>query len=268
MTTVKTKEFSNKVVLVTGGASGIGKRAAELFAQAGAAVAITDIDIDKSLEFGRNLQERFECPIKAYPLDVSDHGFVSDTVRQIYSDFGQIDIAINAAGIGAARPEDRTPADIWRRMISVNLDGVYYCALEEGAIMRKSGAGKIINFASISGTIVNRLPEEEVSESNLLVLPAYCAAKAGVIQLTKVLAAYWAKDGVRVNCISPGFVRTPMTDEIFAISSIYSNIIRDTPLQRVAEPQDLDGLLLYLASDTSAFMTGAELRIDGGYTLW
>ena len=265
---MKQNEFENKVVLVTGGASGMGKRAAELFTQEGAAVAIADIDIEKANALSRELQAQSKRSVNAYPLDVTHHGRVKDAVKRIYSDFGQIDVAINAAGIGAALPQDLTPEDIWRRIIAVNLDGVYYCALEEGTVMRKAGAGKIVNFASISGIIVNRLPEEEVSESNLLVLPAYCASKAGVIQMTKTLAAYWAQDGVRVNCISPGFVRTPMNEEIFSISTIYSNIINDTPLHRVAEPEDLDGLLLYLASDTSDFMTGAELRFDGGYTLW
>ena len=134
--------------------------------------------------------------------------------------------------------------------------------------MKKQRHGKIINIASMSATVVNNFPQPPVEDSRLLGIPAYCAAKAGVKQLTKVLAAQLSQHGIRVNCISPGYMNTEMTTEIFRMPEVIEQIEKETPLGKVGQPKDLDGLILYLSSGASDFMTGSELMIDGGYSIW
>ena len=168
------------------------------------------------------------------------------------------------AAVWEVSETDVTPADIWNRIIAVDLNGVFYCCVEESAAMTPSGGGVIVNMASMSAQIVNRFPEGTVPESRQMSLPAYCAAKAGIRQLTKALAAMWAKDDIRVNCISPGYMRTAMTQEAFENPEVIEPIERDTPLGRAGVPEDLDGLVVYLASGASSFMTGSEVFVDGG----
>ena len=120
----------------------------------------------------------------------------------------------------------------------------------------------------MSATVVNNFPQPPVEDSRLLGIPAYCAAKAGVKQLTKVLAAQLSQHGIRVNCISPGYMNTEMTTEIFRMPEVIEQIEKETPLGKVGQPKDLDGLILYLSSGASDFMTGSELMIDGGYSIW
>jgi NAD(P)-dependent dehydrogenase (short-subunit alcohol dehydrogenase family) len=201
-------------------------------------------------------------------MDVADVDSVKQAVKRVASMYDRLDIGVNAAGVAGGRPEDENPLTIWRHVIDVDLNGVYYCCLEYASIMKGQKYGKIINIASMSATIVNNFPQPPVEESRLLGLPAYCAAKAGVKQLTKVLAAQWAKYDIYVNCISPGYMHTEMTKEIFEMPEVIKNIEEETPLRRVGKPEDLDGLILYLVSDASDFMTGSDLVIDGGYTIW
>jgi NAD(P)-dependent dehydrogenase (short-subunit alcohol dehydrogenase family) len=253
--------------IVTGGASGLGQQMARTLAAHGAAVAVADRNLAGAKSVSASLEAQ---GLKAIPIeiDVSDLASVQRGTKQLMSHFGQIDIAVNAAGVAGGQVGDENPITIWRHIIDVDLSGVYYCCLAVAEMMRAQRFGTIINIASMSAAIVNHFPQPPVTESRILGLSAYCAAKAGVKQLTKVLASQWAPHGIRVNCISPGYMATEMNREIFEMPEVVRQINAETPLHRIGQPRDLDGAVLYLASDASSFMTGAELLIDGGYTLW
>lgn len=165
-------------------------------------------------------------------------------------------MAVNSAGIATrARAEDLEEED-WDDVVGVDLKGIYLCTRAEGRAMLARGSGSIINIASMSGQIVNR-PQLHSH---------YNAAKAGVIQYSRSCAAEWALRGVRVNCISPGHTATPMTAH--SIPVISKEWVSNTPMGRVGQPEDLQGAALYLASAASAYVTGHDLVVDGGYTLW
>jgi len=168
---------------------------------------------------------------------------------------------VNNAGIGQWVDSEKGSDEDWRRVISINLDGVYFCARAEARLMLAKGYGKIINTASMSGHIVNT-PQNQT---------AYNTSKAGVLHLTRSLAAEWAPRGVRVNSISPGYTRTRLVDDLLATpagKTILPKWMALTPMGRMAEVEDLQGALIYLASPASDFVTGSDIIIDGGYCAW
>ncbi|MCX7018212.1 MAG: SDR family oxidoreductase [Candidatus Sumerlaeota bacterium] len=259
--------LSGRIAVVTGGASGLSRQIARTLAGAGAKVAIADINIDGAARTAEDIVKS-GGHASAFQIDVSDHVNVAAVISAIHEDMGGLDIAVNAAGVSDGAPDDTTPEQIWRRVIGIDLSGVYYCCMAQARHMIARKRGSIINMASMSAGIVNRFPPEYVPETRQTAIPAYCAAKAGVRQLTRALAAFWARHNVRVNCISPGYMATEMTRGIFEMPELVDGIRRDTPLERIGVPQDLDGLALYLSSDASSFMTGTDIVIDGGYTIW
>jgi NAD(P)-dependent dehydrogenase (short-subunit alcohol dehydrogenase family) len=186
---------------------------------------------------------------------------VQAMVARVVAEWGGLTIAVNNAGIGQwVDAEQTTPAD-WRRILDINLNGVFYCAQVAGQVMLAAGYGKIINTASMSGSIVN-MPQNQAG---------YNTSKAGVIHLTRSLAAEWASRGVRVNCISPGYTRTQLVDDLVKTPEgqrMVPEWMRLTPMRRMAEVSDLQGAVVYLASAASDYMTGHDLVIDGGYALW
>jgi sorbose reductase len=173
---------------------------------------------------------------------------------------GGLTIAFNNAGIGAWHDSETLPLDEWQRILSINLTGVFLCCRAEAAVMLRSGYGKIVNTASMSGHIVNA-PQKQC---------AYNATKAAVLHLTRSLAAEWALRGVRVNSISPGYTRTQLLDDLAATpegKSMVDTWIQATPMRRFAEVEDLQGAAVYLAAEASDFVTGHDIVIDGGYTV-
>jgi NAD(P)-dependent dehydrogenase (short-subunit alcohol dehydrogenase family) len=168
---------------------------------------------------------------------------------------------VNNAGVGAwCDAEKVTPAE-WRRVMSLNLDAVFYCAQEESRVMAKAGYGKIINTASMSGHIVNT-PQNQAP---------YNTSKAGIIHMTRTLAAEWARHGIRVNSISPGYTRTMLMENLLATPE--GKAMKDAwlpmiPMKRMAEVTDLQGAVVYLAAEASDYMTGHDMVIDGGYCVW
>jgi NAD(P)-dependent dehydrogenase (short-subunit alcohol dehydrogenase family) len=260
-------DITGKVAFVTGAASGLGQRMAQTLARAGVSVAIADINLPGAQETAAALCAEGLAAL-ACAIDVTDPESIHQAVSQTIHTFKRLDIGVNAAGVAGGRPEDRTPVEIWRRVIDIDLNGVYYCCLEYAEQMKLQHSGKIINIASMSAEVVNHFPHPPVDEARLTGLPAYCAAKAGVRQLTRALAAQLAGSGIRVNSISPGYMATEMTRDIFAMPEVIQTITQETPLRQVGVPADLDGLVLYLASEASDFMTGSDILIDGGYTIW
>ncbi len=246
--------LAGRTALVTGAGQGIGQAYAMALAEAGADVAIVDINSQTAAAVAEDVRGVGVRSL-ALTVDVRDSVQVDAMVERIISEWGRLDIGVNNAGIGSWAAGEEMSDEQWRSVIAINLDAVFYCCRAEGRVMLAQGYGKIINTASMSARIVNR-PQKQVS---------YNASKAGVVHLTHSLATEWAARGVRVNCISPGYTRTSLVDQV---ADLVPGWLADTPMGRMAETSDLQGALVYLASPASDFVTGHDLVVDGGFTLW
>jgi NAD(P)-dependent dehydrogenase (short-subunit alcohol dehydrogenase family) len=242
--------LDGRVAVVTGGNRGLGLAFARALGEAGAHVAIAARDAGKTAEAAAALGA---LPVE---LDVTDPASVEAMAERVTGELGPIDVLVNNAGACFHRPALEVPAEEWRAVWDVNVDGLWHCSRVVGARMVERRTGVIVNIGSISAMIVNR-PQMQ---------PAYNASKAAVHQLTKSLAAEWAPYGVRVNALAPGYTKTEMApvDE----PRFRRHWIEDAPMERYATPEELGPSLLYLASDASSFVTGSVLVVDGGYTLW
>jgi NAD(P)-dependent dehydrogenase (short-subunit alcohol dehydrogenase family) len=250
-------KLTGKTALVTGAGQGIGEALAHALAQAGARVAVVDVNgvsADKVAEAIRSYNQE----VVAIACDIRSPDEVANMVQEVTHRFGGLHIAFNNAGINRNSAAEETPLAEWDDTFAVNLRGVFLCCQEEGKVMLKAGYGKIINTASMSSIIVPH-PQKQA---------AYNTSKAGVVNLTRSLAAEWADRGVRVNCISPGILRTPLIMESPALAPLVEGWIRDIPMGRLCELDDLTGAAVYLASEVSDYMTGHNLVIEGGTTLW
>ncbi len=241
-----------KKAYVTGGARGIGKCAAIALAEAGADVAIVDMDIHEAEKTAKEL-EVFGVKSIAIKTDVTNPDDVNKMIDTILEAFGTIDIAFNNAGICNNVKAEEMSYEAWKKVIDVNLTGVFLTSQAVGRVMIKNGKGSIINTASMSGHIVNT-PQPQ---------SAYNASKAGVIMLTKSLAVEWAPYNVRVNCISPGYIGTEMT---LKATDWIPSWTQATPVKRMGTPEELQGAIIYLASDVSSFTTGSDIVVDGAFT--
>jgi NAD(P)-dependent dehydrogenase (short-subunit alcohol dehydrogenase family) len=260
--------LDGKKALITGGSGGIGKAVAIAMAEAGADIAIIDLKRDEGLQVVDEIKKLGRDAVY-YDRDLAVHARISETIKAIAEYFGQIDIAFNNAGIG--RPggiptlDDRA-VQVWDDIMAINLTSVFHCCREEGKYMAPRKQGKIINTASISATVVNHFPEGHFGISTI----AYCAAKAGVRQFTKALAIEWAKYNIQVNCISPGYTVTPFTAKLSEekFKHVLEMQIQTIPIGRRAEAEEMAGGVLFLASDASSYVTGHDLVMDGGYSVW
>ena len=241
--------LKGKVVIITGGAGGIGKETSRLFVKVGASVAIFDVSqegIDAAVaEIGGNT--------RGYVVDVARFDDVTRNVQQAIADFGHIDVLINAAGI--TRDGFLTKMDVadWDKVIAINLTGPFNCTKAVAPHMMERGSGNIINVSSVVGVYGN------IGQTN------YSATKAGLIGLTKTWAKEFAKKGMRVNAIAPGFIKTPMTAKM--PDKVLQMVVDKTPMGRMGEPIEIANALLFLASDESSFVTGHILQVDGGVVL-
>jgi len=251
--------LNGQKAIVTGAGGGIGGAIAYGFAEFGADVALFDLDFEKINELKEFLERRFPVKVLAVQVDVCDRSQVEGAVNLVLEKFGQIDILVNSHGIGQWVSFENMTDEDWNRMINVNLTGVFIMCQVVGRHMVSKRSGKIINIASMSGRIVNR-PQPQAH---------YNASKAGVIMLTKSLAAEWAKYGVNVNCISPGYTLTPLVENLLRNQPEYADQWRNLiPLGRFAEPADIVGAVIFLASRAADYITGHDLVVDGGYTIW
>jgi NAD(P)-dependent dehydrogenase (short-subunit alcohol dehydrogenase family) len=250
-------DLGGTVALVTGGARGIGKGFARALAEFGASVAVADINAAGSRDTAEEIRRDFGVKTLAVPLDVTDSRAVAGAVESVVKALGGLDIGVNNAGVASNYGGEELTDEQWHSLMRINLDGVFYCCREEGRQMLPKKRGSIINTASMSGSIVN-VPQKQAH---------YNASKAAVVMLTRSLAAEWADRGVRVNCISPGYILTEMNRKPHVIP-LHSIWIDKTPMGRLGEVEDLMAAVVYLASRASSFMTGHDFIIDGGYTLW
>ena len=242
--------LDGRVAVVTGGNRGLGYAFARALGEAGAHVAIGARDAERSAAAADELGA---LPVS---LDVTDPASVEAMVDRVTGELGPVDVLVNNAGVCFHRPALEVPEQEWREVFDVNVDGLWRCSRAVGAQMVGRGTGSIVNVGSMSATIVNR-PQMQ---------PAYNASKAAVHHLTRSLAAEWAPQGVRVNALAPGYVKTEMSP--VEEPQFRRHWIEDAPMRRAAMPEELGPSLLYLASDASSFVTGSVLVVDGGYTLW
>lgn len=246
-------DLSGKKALVTGGAVGIGRACATALAQAGADVAIVDLNAavgEKTAGLIRSLgRDSFFIA-----CDVTKADQVQSMADRVVERFGRLDIAVNNAGIGILGADEEMPKESWDKVIAVNLTGVFLCAQAEAQRMIRQSPteGKIINLASMSAAICN-------------CNASYNASKAGVVQMTRMLAAEWGRFNINVNCISPSYVLTPM--HASTPVEVRQRIRELTPLGHVQRPEDLYGAVVFLASAASNYVTGHDLVVDGGHTL-
>ncbi|HEV7899887.1 MAG TPA: SDR family oxidoreductase [Planosporangium sp.] len=248
--------LAGKRALVTGGARGIGQAVARGLARQGASVAILDHDEAGAVATAEEIAAETGVTTAGVPCDVTRSASVDQAVAVCVEALGGLDIAVNNAGIGVFCPAEDLDDDSWDSVMDVNLRGVFICARAEARVMLAQGTGgSIINTASMSAQIA--VPQPQVS---------YNTSKGGVVMLTRSLAAEWAPRGVRVNCVSPGFTLTPLVrqEPIASQHELWRSL---TPMGRLAEPEDLVGAYVYLASDSASFTTGADLVVDGGYTV-
>jgi NAD(P)-dependent dehydrogenase (short-subunit alcohol dehydrogenase family) len=242
--------LDGRVAIVTGGARGIGLETAKALKENGANVTIVDINAELGAKAAK------ESGFDFVQADLTQSAGVARLATEVQTRYGRIDIAFNNAGIAVNAQSEACSDDDWHRVIDINLHAVFYCCREFGRIMLEQGKGSIINTASMSGIIANT-PQPQA---------AYNVSKAGVIMLTKSLAAEWAKRGVRVNSISPGYISTEMGKG--ANPDWKAEWIRLTPMGRFGETREVASAVVYLASDASSYFTGSNLVLDGGYTCW
>jgi NAD(P)-dependent dehydrogenase (short-subunit alcohol dehydrogenase family) len=249
------KRTENKVVIVTGGALGIGRETCILLAQEGAKVAVTDV-LDKE---GKILAEEINHSggvAKFWHLDVSDEEEVEKVYANVVKEFGKLDATVNNAGIaGADKPTHELSEKEWDTVMNVNVKGVFFCTKHAIAHMKKSGGGSIVNLSSIYGLV------------GAGDIPPYHASKGAVRLMSKNDALIYAKDNIRVNSVHPGFIWTPLVEELGKDTPGFrKNLDSLHPIGHIGEPIDIAYGILYLISDESKFVTGSELVIDGGYT--
>jgi NAD(P)-dependent dehydrogenase (short-subunit alcohol dehydrogenase family) len=246
--------LNGQAALITGAASGLGVSFAEAMAQAGANVVLVDIDAAGLANTAERMRG-FGVRALAVVADVSDEQAVTKAFAQADAEFGRLDILINNAGIGDPEPKQlhEYPTDAWHRVVAINQHGAFYCAREALKRMVPQRRGKIINVASMWGLS---------GPSSIFPLPAYAATKGAVVNLTRELALQYAPRGININAICPGFFRTrlgPFDDPAFVKA-----ITDYTPAGRIAEPEEIKGTAVYLASAASDFVHGLMLLIDGG----
>ncbi|MGM0906433.1 MAG: SDR family NAD(P)-dependent oxidoreductase [Pseudomonadota bacterium] len=253
------KRVEGKVAIVTGGALGIGRAVCLELAREGARVAVTDIADDEGQKVVDEIKG-FGGTAQYWHIDTASEDEVSSAFSDIEKEFGSIDVLVNNAGIaGVNKPTHEITKDEWDKVINVNVSGVFYCTKHAIPAMKKAGAGSIINLSSIYGMI------------GAADLPPYHASKGAVRLMSKNDALIYAKDKIRVNSVHPGFIWTPLVEQLGKESDEGVDAFRKQldslhPIGHVGESEDIAYGVLYLASDESKFVTGTELVIDGGYT--
>jgi NAD(P)-dependent dehydrogenase (short-subunit alcohol dehydrogenase family) len=239
------------VAAITGGARGIGRATADLFAAAGARVAILDVDYEAAQAAAAHIGQS----ATAYQVDVGSEGDVNRVFEALLRHEGRLDILVNNAGIAIRRPTTELALADWQRVVDINMTGVFLCARAAGRAMVAQGSGAIVNTASIMG----------LSGGGLYPNISYQATKGAVVNMTRALAVEWSRSGVRVNAVAPTWVDTEFIAGLKAKPELMAEIRRVTPLGRLAQAHEVASAILFLASPAAAMITGHVLPVDGGF---
>jgi NAD(P)-dependent dehydrogenase (short-subunit alcohol dehydrogenase family) len=249
--------LEEKIAFVTGAGSGIGQRIAVGLAEAGASVGCFDLASSKGLQGTVDQIKGLRRQAIAATGDVREAADLRQAVDAVENELGALSIAINCAGIANAAPAEEMPLDQWKRMLDINVTGIFVSCQAEAKVMLPRKQGSIVNIASMSGIIVNRG----------LLQAHYNSSKAAVIHLSKSLAMEWSDRGIRVNSISPGYTATPMNLRPEVAEQV-KKFEADTPLGRMATVDELVGPAIFLSSQAASFCTGVDLVVDGGFVCW
>lgn len=251
-------DLTGRVAIVTGAGSGLGVVFAEALAEAGAAVVCVGRRREAVERTASRLRDAGHEAL-AVPADVTDVTSVAAMVEKTIDRFGKVDILVNNAGTATAGPPEDIPADEWRRVVEVNLTGVFLCSQAVARAMIAAGSGgSIINIGSILGA----------GASEPAPSAAYAATKGAIVNLTRDLAVHWAPHTIRVNAIGPAYFPSEMTSDMLDMPEVIAEIERRTPLGRLGKLDELKGPVVFLASDAASYVTGENLFVDGGWTAW
>jgi len=245
-------DIAGRKALVTGGGRGIGRLLALALAKAGCDVSILGVHRENIEEVAEEIRQLGRKGL-AFQADVTRKAQVQKAFADTAKELGRLDICVNNAGVATRVAAEEIPEEDWDSVVGINLKGVFLCCQAAGELMIPQRCGSIINIASMSGMVAN-VPQAQAH---------YNASKAGVIMLSKSLAVEWAQYNIRVNSISPGYIKTEMTIEVKHMFPLWEPLI---PMGRLGEPKELTGAVFYLASDASSYVTGSNLVVDGGYT--
>lgn len=246
-------ELKGKKVLITGGSKGIGKDIALEFAKLGADTVITGRN-EEDLVSTTNELKQIHSGSFYLKADMQNIPNVYDMVDEAVSTLGGIDILVNNAGVNIPKPALEVTEEDWDQVIDTNLKGTFFCAQRVGKYMIEQGGGRIINMVS------------QMAFVGYIKRSAYCSSKGGAVQLTKALAIEWAPHNVKVNAVAPTFIETDFTKKMFENQEFYQDVIGRIPLGNLAQPSDVTGAVVFLASDLAQFITGETIKVDGGWT--
>jgi NAD(P)-dependent dehydrogenase (short-subunit alcohol dehydrogenase family) len=246
------RRLQERVALITGAASGIGRVTAERLADEGATVVVTDVQDEAGEQTSADLRDTGGDALYVH-LDVTDEAGWQAAVERVLAERGRLDILVNNAGLGDLATIEETSLADWERTVAIDQTGVFLGMKSCADALKASGHGSVINISSIFGT-----------SGGFGTSPAYHAAKGAVRTLTKNVALHWATEGVRVNSVHPGFIRTPILDQAKG-TEVWDAMTAMTPMGRLGEPHEIAAAVAYLASDDASFVTGLELYVDGGY---
>lgn len=246
-------EIKNQKVIVTGGSRGIGKDIAMAFAKLGAHVVITGRDENTLMAVTEELKKHcIHCSYIA--ADIQSVEQINEMIDGAIGFLGGLDVLVNNAGVNIPKPATEVTEEDWDTVINTNLKGTFFASQRAGKYMIAQRKGKIINIAS------------QMAFVGYIKRAAYCSSKGGAVQLTKALAIEWAPFNVKVNAVAPTFIETEFTTEMFKDEDFYKDVLNRIPLGKLAQPSDVTGAVLFLASDMANFITGETLKVDGGWT--
>ena len=248
-------ELSNKVAIITGASSGIGRAAALRFAEEGARLVLADIGAEAGAALAAELRAKGSAAIFVR-TDVSRAADCEALAQAALEKFGRLDAAFNNAGISDGPLPPGTidyPLELWDRMIAVNLSGVFYCLRYQVRAMLKTGGGAIVNTASVAGQIA------------FAGVPGYVASKHGVVGLTRTIAVEYGAQGIRCNALAPGLIETPMTQLVFAVQQFRDMVTATVPAARTGTAQEVANMVVWLCSDRASYANGAVFAVDGGF---
>jgi NAD(P)-dependent dehydrogenase (short-subunit alcohol dehydrogenase family) len=244
-------DLKDKIVLITGSGRGIGFAIAEAFAQEGAKIIISDVDEDRANGAAAKLRDTYHIDSEAYKMDVTSHAEIEETFSLVNKKFGQLNVLVNNAGIQIRNPSKDFLEKDWDFLMGVNLKGAFFCCQQAAKFMN---GGSIVNISS--GTSTQTTPGRA----------PYVISKAGINAMTAVLASEWAREGIRVNAVAPGWIHTDMVEDGFRLGIVSKKqIFAAVPMKRLASPAEIANTVVFLASDRASYVTGQTLFVDGGW---